>query len=391
LGERQPIVIAGAGIGGLTAALALASAGQSVVVCERAGELSEVGAGIQLSPNAGRVLAALGLDEAIGAKASEPKAIDIRSGASGALIVSLPLGDFPARYGLPYRVIHRADLQSILATAARAHADIELRLGAFVAGFEQYKDGVAIEANARRQTIRAAALIAADGVWSSLRSKIAPRAARPTGRTAWRAVMPSDRAPAGLASDRTGLWLGVDAHLVHYPVAKGAEINLVAIVDEDWREEGWSAPGDPEWLRARFASWSEVPRAIVGAPVEWLKWALVAVDPSGPWVDGRAALLGDAAHAMAPYLAQGAAMAIEDAAVLAQAIGATPDVQAALRAYERERRPRVERVWRAAARTGDYYHLGAAAGAIRDTVMRLGGPRLLLARNDWVYRWTAES
>jgi salicylate hydroxylase len=204
-------------------------------------------------------------------------------------------------------------------------------------------------------------------------------------------VIPVDNAPPGLTVDRVGLWLGPNAHLVHYPVAHGAAINVVAIVEEDFDKPGWAAHASFRWIAERFQDWCAEVRVIVSAPTPWQKFAINVVEPAGPWAEGRTALLGDAAHAMVPFLAQGAAMAIEDAAVLGQALAATPgDVPAAFAAYEAERKRRVTKVWKAAKRTGEHYHQAGIVAAARDFILRMAGPELVLRRNDWIYRWRVE-
>jgi salicylate hydroxylase len=242
--------------------------------------------------------------------------------------------------------------------------------------------------------LTASALIGADGVWSVHREAI-PGTARPApaGRTVWRALIPADIARGVAAMDRTGLWLGPDAHLVTYPVAQGAALNLVAIVEEEWNRQGWSAPGEAQAIAERFRGWCKSVRDLIAAPVAWQKFALATVDPQAPWVNDRLALLGDAAHATVPFLAQGGAMAIEDAAVLADCLygAADADVPAALRAYEAKRRPRVARVAEASRRTGDAYHFGTTLGRLRDAALMLGGARLVLSTNDWLYGWQPES
>ena len=393
MGERPTIVIAGAGIGGLTAALAVADAGFRVVVIERSEELLEIGAGIQISPNAGRVLAALGLGEAMAAAALEPAAITVGSGATGARLLTIPVAMFAARYGFPYRVIHRADLQAVLAAAVRRRPDIRLMLGTQVDDILARDDALFVRTRRRdgNEVIPAAGLIGADGVWSSIRARIpGSRPAVATGRTAWRMVIPIDNAPPALATDRVGLWLGPRAHLVHYPVARGAAVNVVAIVEERFDKPGWAAHADYRRMAERLHDWCAEVRALVSAPAPWQKFALNVVDPAGAWAEGRIALLGDAAHAMVPFLAQGAAMAIEDAAVLGSALAARPDdVPAAFAAYVAARRPRVARVWKAARRTGDHYHQSGLIAAARDLVLRTAGPGFVLNRNDWIYEWTA--
>ncbi len=388
--ERHPIVIAGAGTSGLTTALALAAAGFRVIIAERRDELSKIGAGIQIGPNAGRILARLGLDKAMAQAAIAPEAIDILHGVSGRRITSVPASAFHRRYAFPYRVIHRTDLQSVLAAAVARIPSIRLHLGTTIAESKLQSDSllVRLKHQGGGEVVQAAALIGADGVWSTQRETIAGSAApKPTGRTAWRALIPADTAPAFVDMARVGLWLGPDAHLVHYPVAQGAAVNIVAVVAEAWDKPGWNVPGDPAEIHARFAGWSGAARKLIGAPFSWQKYALAPVDPAGPWVSGRTALVGDAAHAMVPFLAQGAAMAIEDAAVLAASLYGASDIPAALSAYEAERKPRVTRLWQAARQTGDTYHYGGAMGALRDAALAVGGARLVLGQTDWIYRW----
>ncbi len=390
--ERHPIVVAGAGISGLTAALALAAAGFRVVIAERREELSKIGAGIQIGPNAGRVLARLGLDKAMAQAAIEPEAIDILNGVSGRRLTAVPGKAFRQRYGFPYRVIHRTDLQSVLAAAVARVAAIRLHLGTTVAESKLQPDSLLVRFKRHDggEVVQAAALIGADGVWSAQRATI-PQGAepKPIGRTAWRALIPADAAPPFIDMTRVGLWLGPDAHLVHYPVAQGSAVNIVAVVAEAWDKPGWNMPGEPADIRARFAGWSGAARRLIGAPFSWQKYALAPVDPAGPWMNERTALIGDAAHAMVPFLAQGAAMAIEDAAVLAASLYGATDIQAALRAYEAARKPRVTRLWQAALGTGDTYHYGAAMAAMRNAALTIGGARLVLGQTDWIYRWAA--
>jgi salicylate hydroxylase len=388
VGERRPFVIAGAGIGGLTTAVALAAKGFRAVVVERATELSEIGAGIQLAPNAGRVLAALGLENAIAAAAIEPAAIDVVAGRTARVLTSIPSAAFRERYGFPYRVIHRADLQRIL-LAATDRIRIRKEMGATVESTAGQSGSllVRIRKPTGAEVVPAEAVIAADGVWSSHRGSISGVAATATGRTAWRAIVPADVARDLVPIDRVGLWIGPAAHLVHYPVAQGAAVNLVAIMGETWGGKGWTAPGDPAELLPGFSRWSGRARAILAAPVAWQKFAIVTVDPAAPWLGERTVLLGDAAHAMLPFLAQGAAMAIEDAAVLADALAADRDTPAALRAYVAERRPRVTAIAAASERQGRLFHLRGVAAAARNLVLGIAGERAVLGRADPIYRW----
>ena len=390
MGERHPIIVVGAGIGGLTAALALAHAGFRVVVVERAVELSEAGAGIQLSPNAGRVLASLGLDRAIAAKAIEPAAVEVRSSASGRVLTAIPAATFRERYRFPYRIIHRADLQMALLAGARAHELITLETGATITETLKQPDSLLIRiARAGGTSVMPAGMvIAADGVWSSFREHVTGAArAVPAGMTAWRAAIASDVARELAPMNRVCVWLGREGHLVHYPIAKGAALNVVAIVPETWDRPGWNTPGDPAEIAVHFTSWTEAARRLIAAPLAWQKFAITTVDPARAWTEGRVALLGDAAHAMLPYLAQGAAMAIEDGAVLTEHLRGATDIPAALRAYEADRKPRVAKVVAASAATGRHYQASGMTALARDLALRLAGAPLILGRNDWIYHW----
>jgi salicylate hydroxylase len=389
----KTILIAGAGIGGLTAALALADKGFRVVVLEAARELSEAGAGIQLSPNATRVLAALGLADALRPYATAPEAIAVMNGRSGGTVATIPLGrGIEARYGAPYWVVHRADLQRVLLDAAAARPAIVLRTGFSVLDHKARADGVTVAGKTQSGVMVAEpgdALVGADGLWSTVRARLGHEAApRFRGRTAWRALIDAAAVESAWGVPVTRLWLGPDAHLVHYPVRGGAAINVVAIVADSAPGQSWSGAGDRDDLMARFARWAPQPRALIAAAPAWQTWSLHDLVPALRVGNGVVTLLGDAAHAMLPFLAQGAAMAIEDAAVLADNLARAPDdIAAALGAYEAARAPRTTHVAEASDRTGTFYHLGAPFAAARDFVMRRMGSERLAARQDWLYRW----
>ncbi len=394
MARSRTIIIAGAGIGGLTAALAFTRAGFRVVILEQATRLEETGAGIQLSPNAMHVLTGLGLADRLRPLAVAPEAIRIIDGASGRDIARVPLGEAATeRYGAAYCVIHRADLQTVLAITVAESPDVTLRLGAHVEDFAVHQHGVTVQARDAQglRDEQGLALIGADGLWSTTRARLgerrAPRYAQRTAlarRGAGRARYGSLRKPV------TGLWLGRDAHLVHYPVKGGREVNIVAIVRDAWREPGWSAPGEPRELVARFASFAADARALIAIPERWQKWALSDRPPGMPRGKGPVTLLGDAAHPMLPFLAQGGAMAIEDAAVLAACLRQDEDVNRALRAYERARRARVGRVQREARRNRWAYHLAGPFALARNAILgRMGGEKLL-QRYDWLYGWRPE-
>jgi salicylate hydroxylase len=389
--RSRTIVVAGAGIGGLTAALALARKGFRVVVAEQAERLEETGAGIQLSPNATRVLDALGLADRLAAVATTPESIRVRT-YRGHGLARVPLGSAVARrYGAPYWVAHRGDLQATLAAAVEAHPDITLRLGTRAEDYALHANGITVHLRTARGSDdeHGLALIAADGLWSTFRAALGdqapPRFAR---RTAWRALVPARVLVSEFREPAVSLWLGPDAHLVLYPVKGGEAINLVAIVRDDWREPGWSAPGLHQELLAHYAGWLPLVQNLLAVPERWLKWALCDRAPLRHWSKGPVALLGDAAHPMLPFLAQGAAMAIEDAFVLAESLANAPErPERALRVYEKHRRRRTARVPRVARWNGRVYHLKGPAAFLRNRALRTRGGDKLLRRYDWIYDW----
>lgn len=389
----RTIVIAGGGIGGLTAALALAAKGFRVEVFEAAQRLEEVGAGVQLSPNASRILIALGLADRLAPAVVEPVDLRIKTRRDREL-ARLPLGSaIAARHGAPYWSIHRGDLQTALVAAVREHPAITLELGARIETYAVHARGVTVQASVAagwRETY-GMALIAADGLWSSLRGQIV--SAKPPSfarRAAYRATVPVEAVAPDYRLPAVHLWLGRDAHLVHYPVKAGTEINIVAIGSDAFESAGYSHAAGAADLARHFPAtdWAASALGLLATPREWVKWPLYDLPPLRAWGDGPVSLLGDAAHPMLPFLAQGAAMAIEDSAVLAHCLAAEPDAPAsALRRYESLRRSRTAQVQRAARRNSDVYHLGWPESAARDLALRALGGQRLLARYDWVYGW----
>lgn len=391
------MVVAGAGIGGLTASLALAAKGFRVVVLEKSERLEEIGAGLQLSPNASRILIDLGLREALQARAIAPDAVSIFSARTGREIGQVPLGEGARfRYGAPYWIIHRADLQQALLERVAATVDIELRLGAQFEDVASYAKGVTVvqRSGGSRHQEPAIALIGADGVWSAVRNQIFPKSqAKFSGRIAWRGSADTSLLPSQFRAGRVMLWLGPNAHLVAYPVLGGRRINVVAVAPGTWNRPGYNESAEAIDIQSQFdtRNWPSLPRMLVAAVEGWRRWALFGVDGANPWVSGRIALLGDAAHAMLPFVAQGAAMAIEDAAVLAErlstALADPPAVPAALAQYAAARRDRVLRVQRTAQRAGEIYHLRGPMALARDSFISLSSGQRLLARQDWIYDW----
>jgi salicylate hydroxylase len=396
----RTIVVAGAGIGGLTASLALAGQGFRVIVLEKAQRLEEAGAGLQLSPNASRVLIDLGLQPRLSGHAITPDAVCIMSARSGGEIARLPLGDAATvQAGAPYWVMHRADLQRALQAHVNDNPDIELRLGCQFEDVVPHAKGLTVvqRSGSARQQDLAVALVGADGIWSTVRHHLFPDVQpRFSGLIAWRGTLDATALPREYTSRRIQLWMGPNAHLVAYPISGSRQINVVAVVPGTWNRPGWSAPGDAGEIKGAFASaqWPGTARMMVGAVDDWRKWALFTVPDGAEWTEGAVALLGDAAHAMLPFAAQGAGMAIEDAAVLAKCLGGgvaenAAGIPAALKRYARLRRARVTRVQRAARQAGRIYHFGGPAAYARDLVIRAMGPKRMLARQNWIYDWRA--
>ncbi len=395
MASPRHVIVAGAGIAGLTAALAMARSGLRVTVLEQAAKLEEAGAGLQLSPNAARVLIALGLRQQIERTAILPQAIRVMAGGSGREIVRMPLSGAEERYGAPFWAMHRGDLQTVLASVAQAEQDVEIKLGVRVEDFAAHVRGVSVLSRRGTQVFdeRGVALIGADGIWSSVGQRLARQ--RPPHfrhRTAWRALIPATSVPAEFREPLVHLWLGLDAHLVHYPVRSGRLINIVGIVHDEWNETGWQAAGDRAEVLRHFArfSWSEKVRELIALADTWRKWALY--DRKTPFRGGvgPVTLIGDAAHPMLPFLAQGASMAIEDAAVLANMLGKYLDDPAdALRGYEGARRLRTARAQLAARRQSRIYGRTGPEALMRNLVMRAKGGEKLLRRYDWIYNWQA--
>ncbi len=383
-------VIAGAGIGGLCTSLCLARAGWRVSLYDKAEVLEESGAGLQLSPNASVILRRLGVLERLARYALAPDAIRIRRAQDGATLALMPLAGAEARWGAPYLVAHRADLQRALLDAAAHEEGIKLQTGAAAVGFASGQDGVevAIAQGSARLKVTGDCLIGADGLRSFVRERLHADPLRFSGRTAWRTTIEAARVPGAMKAQETQLWLGRKAHLVHYPLRGGTLVNVVAIVDEDFRPEAkefWSSPGTPDVLEARFARWDKTALDVLRAAPEWRKWRLADRAPIASFVLGRVALIGDAAHPMLPFLAQGAAQAIEDAGVLGEVLAKAKNIEAGLLAYEDARLARAARVQKESRRQAAIYHLGGPAAFLRDAALHALGSEKMLARYDWLY------
>ncbi|MEU6480366.1 FAD-dependent monooxygenase [Streptomyces sp. NPDC047017] len=311
------IVVAGGGIGGLAAAVAVAARGHRVTVLERGADFTELGAGIQLGPNGFAALDRLGVGEAVRERAIRVDALVLRDGTSGAELVRMPVADaYRARFGNPYAVVHRVDLYRPLLAACRASDRIELRTSAAVVGYARRPGGVsALLADGGR--VDGDALIGADGIRSAVRGQlVGDGAPRVSGHTIYRSVIPMAEVPARLRQDGVTLWAGPRWHLVHYAIAGGTQLNLAAIRDDGARRAVSGVPADTAFVRSRFPRMAAGARALLELGRDWRTWVLCDREPVAGWTDGPVALLGDAAHPMLQYAAQGACMALEDAVVL---------------------------------------------------------------------------
>lgn len=387
------VAVAGAGIGGLAAALALSRAGCLVRACEQTRHLAEVGAGVQLGANAVRVLDVLGLLPALLRVAAAPKHLRVHRARDSAVLACLELGErHRQRYGAPYLCLHRADLHAVLLDAAQGGAGFELQLGVRVQQLHDLPD--------------ADVVVAADGLWSALRAAVNTwePAAQPTGHWAWRGLCAAADLPPSQRSHDVCVWLGPRLHVVRYPVRGGEWLNWVIVLQGDAPDHGrgqaqpvsrsWDQPAEPVQLEAALAACAPALRDAVAAVEGWRRWPLFDAPPlrsAQALVRGRLALLGDAAHPMRPYLAQGAGMAIEDAWVLAQCLapggrsagGPGEPVESRLARYAALRWQRCAQVQARAQRNGYIFHAQGLVGWARDAALRVLGPRLL--DQPWLY------
>ena len=371
-------IVVGGGIGGMTAALMLAREGLEVTLLEQAPEFGEIGAGVQLSPNATRVLFALGLEEALNAVAFTPESLEVRSWRSGEMLSTGPLGEkLRDVFGYPYYHLHRADLIRVLESAVRSAAGIQIATGAHVTRASQTAEAACAEVEGGASHT-ADLLVGADGIRSSVRESLfGPEQPRFTGTIVWRGMVPADSRLRGLVHPVAGLWLGPGAHFVHYYVRSGQLVNFVACLDQEgWEVESWTERGEMSELRADFRGWHETVQALIDRadPEQCYKWALFDRDPLRSWTQGRITLLGDACHPTLPFMAQGACMAVEDGAVLARAITKCEDLGQALARYEELRLPRTAGIQLGSRRNHGIYHMRRPRSWLRDYRARRGQP-----------------
>ncbi len=397
--RNLPVVIAGGGVGGLATALALAQRGIASTVHEKRAAYSEDGAGIQLGPNGVHVLRALGVADEVARSAAVPECIVVHDGRSGRIITKLPLGTWiEDRHGAPYWTVQRPHLHAALLTAAARAPLVTLMTGSDVIRFQERGEHIEIETAVQGQVVgqqpepadrQACALIAADGLWSTLRNTIGhPSALRPIGKAAYRALLPAAASDQIDVRGAVHVWLAPGAHVVHYPVSGGAETAFVVIVDDSNATASWSTAATNDAVLEGTRGFCHQLRHVMAAASNWRMWSLQSRAPSQTWSRGRAAVLGDAAHPVLPYLAQGGVLALEDAIVLARCLDQYhSDTPTALRTYADARRARAARVATASARNGRIYHVSGVAASARDAALTRLPPPSIMRAYDWLYGW----
>jgi len=391
---KQQILIAGAGIGGLAAALALLRDGHDVTVLEQAARLGEVGAGLQLSANATRVFSLLGIDDAVHAVASVPVGKQVRLWSTGQSWKLFDLGQQSvAEYGHPYYTLYRPDLHAVLANAVRALKADAIVLGARCTGFINDEDGVTLELEDGR-TLRGSLLVGADGVHSRIRQGLFGQDSPVfSGCLAWRGVIQAARLPEHLRTPVGTNWIGPGGHVIHYPLRHNELVNFVGVVERsDWTVESWTAAGTTEECLRDFANWNEDVHTLIRAIEMPFKWALMGREPLQQWSSGRVTLLGDACHPTLPFLAQGAGMAIEDGAMLVRCLRETQDPVHALRRYQDARVERTTRIVRGSAANTERFHnaaLASAAGAV-EYVDREWSEARVRERYHWLFEYQVD-
>jgi len=385
--DRDRVLIAGGGIGGLAAALALAQKGIGSLVLEKAAQLGEIGAGIQLGPNAFHCFDRLGVGEAARGMAVYIDTLRLMDAMTDGEITHIDLGEtFRTRFGNPYAVVHRGDLHGVLLKACRDHALIELRTSADVTGYDQDETGVAAKL-ANGETVRGAGLIGADGLWSNVRRQVTGDGdPRVSGHTTYRSVIPTEQMPEDLRWNAATLWAGPKCHIVHYPLSGWKVFNLVVTYHNHAPEPVAGKPVPVEEVRRGFTHVCERAQSIIRHGKDWHMWVLCDRDPIDKWLDGKVALLGDAAHPMLQYMAQGACMAMEDAVCLADSLAGTDTLEAGLARYRDRRVLRTTRLQLMSRAMGDHvYHPAGPHAALRNAIMTAKSQDEWLDSLEWLY------
>jgi 2-polyprenyl-6-methoxyphenol hydroxylase-like FAD-dependent oxidoreductase len=382
------VAVVGGGIAGIAAAIALARRGHAVEVLEQAGAAEAAGAGVQIGPNAAHALQAIGAYEAVAARSTEPSGLLIRNGETGATLAAIRFGRrFEARFGAPYRVAHRADLLDALLLTASKIPGIALHYGSRVIAVAG-NDGGHTLALADGSERRVRAVIGADGIRSTVRAHLLGDGPPvPSGHRLYRALVGAEALPAAMAGDEVTLDLMPNAHVVAYRVAGGRLLNVVVVIEGNGEGAEWSVPVDKAEVLGGLRRRAPMLDALLAAAPGWTRWTGADRPPARRWGEGSTTLVGDAAHPALPFLAQGAAMALEDAAVLGGLASDQAALPAAFRRYEQQRQARTARLTLAARRQGALYHQSGGLRLLRDLVLRLSPASLALRQLDWIYCW----
>jgi len=387
----QPVLIAGGGIGGLAVALGLAQKGIRSILLEKAAALGEIGAGIQLGPNAFHAFDYLGVGEAARGMAVYVDQLRLMDAMTSEEVCHVDLREaFRARFGNPYAVVHRGDLHGVFLRACRDSDLIELRVSAEVVGYDQ--DGSSVTARlASGDRVTGSLLIGADGLWSNVRKQVAGDGApRVSGHTTYRSVIPTEQMPEDLRWNAATLWAGPKCHLVHYPLSGWKVFNLVVTCHNEAPEPVAGKPVPEDEVMRGFAHIHERAREIIRHGTDWKLWVLCDRDPTERWIDGRVALLGDAAHPMLQYFAQGACQAMEDAVCLSHLLGSHPsDHAGALEKYRAQRFPRTARVQLLSRAIGEHiYHPSGEHARLRNAIMGAKSQEEWYGDLAWLYGGT---
>ena len=387
---QQPVLVVGGGIGGMAAALALSQAGRRVEVIEQAAEIGEIGAGIQLGPNAFTALDALGVGERARRRAVYTDFLVMMDAVDATEVAKLPVGEaFRQRFGNPYAVIHRADIHLSIYEEVQNDPQIKVHTNSRIERLEIGAGGVRVT-DQKGKVFEGAAMVGADGGRSVARRTLVGDSHRVSGHVVYRAVVPKDEMPADLRWNAAAIWVGPNCHLVHYPLRGGEQYNLVVTFHSRDPEEWGVREGSREEVMSYFDGIADRPKALLSRPSSWKRWATADRDPVEQWGKGPATLLGDAAHPMLQYLAQGACMAIEDAVTLREALRATGgDVEAGFRLYESKRIVRTARVVLSAREMGRLYHAKGVERLVRNSLWKGRAPERFYDAVEWLYGWTA--
>ena len=389
--SNLPVLIAGGGIGGVAAALSLARLGYAVKVLEQAPELGEIGAGIQLGPNAFAAFDALGIGELARARAVYTDEMVMHDALDERLVGRIPTDQaFRERFGNPYAVIHRADIHTSLLEGAQQHGNIETLTGTRIERVEQDGDTVTVY-DQHGNAHKGQALIGADGVKSVVRQQYVGDPARVSGHVVYRAVVEKDEFPADLRWNAASIWVGPNYHLVHYPLRGGEQYNVVVTFHSREQEEWGVREGSREEVQSYYQDCCPRAHQLIDMPKSWKRWATADREPIGQWTFGRATLLGDAAHPTLQYIAQGACMALEDAVTLGEALKHTGhDWPKALQLYEQSRIARTARVVLSAREMGRIFHAKGVERLVRNDLWKDRSPERFYDAMEWLYGWTVD-